>query len=552
MRNLPTSIDSGAHEMILRPDATLTPHERRLRELGRLLPVGLDAIQRAALERDAKFDIRSREFLGRVTEILPLLHFCRVHGASGLRMSRVLRYFFQEYLNRMRLGPDLMPLSFNVVEAFFRFRPEYMIFDLRYEKEHLLGVSDFFDWYSSAATGKLVLDPGLLKDVMLDDVIYSYDLIGMPSEFWLSTPDSKLAILGVSMIRHKDELSLILSAGENPPCGGEFKLGAPTPGKEAVTPDPLLSSEDRLVPGLPEYSHVMCLTRVYLDTRRYDVRYVLRDTGKSFVVLTDDRVGFSGARASSNLFETVKRQLPRYDDLFSALASLIYLPACFVARQKDLVTTQFATELNRKKQTKRARSAAKVLGSDALVFQRSVECLTSEPLESQSVAENFEPPMLQSAAGGYWRELGPFEFGEDPEGHPVVGKTWVETTETWCTHDPASFLIHSRKPSQGGVAPGIVYVMRSPAHEIDLYKIGLTTRDAVNRAQELGGSTAVPLPFGVLATWPVRDCKTIEKRIHQTLAPYRVSKRREFFRVSLAKIISAVDGIIRQYDAEQN
>src|SRR5947208_3105385 len=130
MPKLPTSVDSGAHEMILRPAATApTPHERRLRELGRLLPVGLDAIQRTALERDAKFDIRSGEFLRRVREILPLLHFCRVHGASGLRMSRVLRHFFQEYLNRMRLGPELMPLSFNVVEAFFRFRPEYMIFD---------------------------------------------------------------------------------------------------------------------------------------------------------------------------------------------------------------------------------------------------------------------------------------------------------------------------------------------------------------------------------------------------------------------------------------
>ena len=89
-----------------------------------------------------------------------------------------------------------------------------MIFDLREEEEHLLGAYDFFNWYT--AEGRtLTKDLGILKDLLREGVVYSYDMIDAPSDSLVSTEDSQLALLGISVVRHQDELSVILLAGEN-------------------------------------------------------------------------------------------------------------------------------------------------------------------------------------------------------------------------------------------------------------------------------------------------------------------------------------------------
>jgi hypothetical protein len=325
----------------------LTPHERRMHEAACYLPVGLDSVQLAALERRGNADVATRERVRRTQQAVPRLVFCRCNGGSGLGMSQLLRHFFLEYVSRMmKYGFDQMPSSFNVLEAFFQFSQEYGLFDLRREEEHLLRAYDFFNWYTSSA-GALVEDPGLLKNVMQDGIVYSYDLIGMPGDFWLSTDDSTVAILGVSLIRHKDELSVMLDTGENPPHPSDTEIlndvVAP-PGKEKLVPDSTLRPADRLVSGLPEYARVVLLTRIYLDSRCYDVRYVLRDLGKSYEVLTDDLVALRDLDEQQTWRQALVQRLHRYDDIFSALTALIYLPAYFVARQQQATTTQFATE----------------------------------------------------------------------------------------------------------------------------------------------------------------------------------------------------------------
>src|SRR5207245_2640349 len=92
--------------------------------------------------------------------------------------------------------------------------------------------------------------------------------------------------------------------------------------------------------------------------------------------------------------------------------------------------------------------------------------------------------------------------------------------------------------------PGVVYVIRSPAHDKDVYKIGLTRRNPAERAAEIGAATGVPLPFGVLANWTVRDCGSVEKKVHARLRQFRLSKRREFFRADLGDIVTAVQAVV--------
>jgi hypothetical protein len=86
--------------------------------------------------------------------------------------------------------------------------------------------------------------------------------------------------------------------------------------------------------------------------------------------------------------------------------------------------------------------------------------------------------------------------------------------------------------------------MRSPCHEKDIYKIGLTRTSADRRAEELSRPTGTPLPFGVLAQWEVGNCRGVEAEVHRHLARFRLNRRREFFMVSLSLIVATVERAI--------
>jgi hypothetical protein len=163
---------------------------------------------------------------------------------------------------------------------------------------------------------------------------------------------------------------------------------------------------------------------------------------------------------------------------------------------------------------------------------------------NDEVQRRITPPDMQFKHDGYWKAIGPLEIGEDMNRNPTIGRTWVSRHELWSARSPQSFLLHRGKTDQNGPDPGVIYVQRSPAHEIDVYKVGLTRRSAEVRAAELSSATGVPLPFGILAKWDVGDCGQAEKEIHERLAAYRINPRREFFRVELAIICQVIGDIV--------
>jgi hypothetical protein len=120
----------------------------------------------------------------------------------------------------------------------------------------------------------------------------------------------------------------------------------------------------------------------------------------------------------------------------------------------------------------------------------------------------------------------------------------VRRTENWSATKPQAFLLARPAPPVTGPDPGFVYVMRSDAHALDVYKIGLTRRTSDERARELSYATAAPLPFGVLTHWEVGDCAGIEAEIHRRLEAYRINERREFFRLPLRSIISVINAVV--------
>ena len=89
-----------------------------------------------------------------------------------------------------------------------------------------------------------------------------------------------------------------------------------------------------------------------------------------------------------------------------------------------------------------------------------------------------------------------------------------------------------------GPMPGRVYVLTSQAMP-DMVKIGYTQGSVEKRARELS-STGVPVPFVVRFIRKTGDCRTLEGRVHSYLKRYRVSKKKEFFKVSVKDAVLAI------------
>lgn len=90
-------------------------------------------------------------------------------------------------------------------------------------------------------------------------------------------------------------------------------------------------------------------------------------------------------------------------------------------------------------------------------------------------------------------------------------------------------------------AVGFIYAFTSPAHEKDLYKIGATTLQPMERARQLSASTAAPSPFCVAYSKHVAFPFQAEASMHRTLNTYRTHDAREFFRVPLHVVIAEFD-----------
>jgi T5orf172 domain len=533
-----------------------SPHDKRMARMARVVPRSIkDPLLKAYIEHQAEMDLRFRSEWPELTKQLHALNTVTKRGGSGFRMAKALRDFYQEFTNRLPHGQRAMPSSFNVAEAFLSYSTAPPGFQLREEREHLLRLYEYLNWYT-AEQGTLSKDPAVLESLTSEGNIYSYDTLGALEDFKLATPDSTVAILGLSMIRFQHELSLLLVAGENPPFppNGDWNLEESVifRGKEWLRPDPSLTTESRIVPGLDGFGQVILLARIDLQFRRFVVRYALLDLGANYLVLTDDPTGLADMEDKAERLHSMKLELRRYDDLFSSMAALIYLPAFFVTRRDGVEDLGFVTELFTDRNSTEIHQAVRLLGAGRVPFSRVVHCLASDVPSSDQIDHVIAAPDLQWCSGGYWKPLPPGEVGQDGCGNSIIGRTWVETHESWSSRGPRSLLLRKGATEINGPDPGFIYIIRSPSHAQDVYKIGLTRRTPSARAKEVGSATGVPLPFGVLAQWEVGDCGSAEARIHQRLAPYRLSRRREFFRAGISIIVAVIESSVALNDGHRS
>ena len=83
---------------------------------------------------------------------------------------------------------------------------------------------------------------------------------------------------------------------------------------------------------------------------------------------------------------------------------------------------------------------------------------------------------------------------------------------------------------------GFIYIMSNPAHP-GLLKIGQTGRDPEIRRKALS-STGVPQEFVIEYQALSSDYEELEKKIHRKLSDVRLSKGKEFFKISVPEAIN--------------
>jgi len=75
----------------------------------------------------------------------------------------------------------------------------------------------------------------------------------------------------------------------------------------------------------------------------------------------------------------------------------------------------------------------------------------------------------------------------------------------------------------------------------DIYKVGVSTNDPIERARQLSASSGVAYPYTVAYQRLVDSPFKVEAALHRMLDQYRLNDSREFFRVRLHKIIELAE-----------
>ncbi len=85
----------------------------------------------------------------------------------------------------------------------------------------------------------------------------------------------------------------------------------------------------------------------------------------------------------------------------------------------------------------------------------------------------------------------------------------------------------------------IIYILTNEAMS-GYVKIGKTSTSLEQRVKELSASTSVPLPFTCFYACTVKDSAFVERQLHDAFDNHRVNPRREFFKISPERIVSAL------------
>jgi len=519
----------------------MSKHIKRMQSLGAYNVVS-KTMPKSYLE-NLKNDPEFKRKLSKIWKRTKATLDAQVKNGVKFGIEETLRYFLIEYNGRnFKHGLDSMPSSFNVMEAFFMHRPDLACFLLHDEKDYIFSMLEFIDFITNPENKTDIND---ILRYMEEGVIYSYSTCNNIEDYIFSTDSNKeFVVSGSSMMRHGTEINMIMLAGEKADLDKETKelhfledLKVPQ-GRENIKADPYWKREAVPLDGNKDFWQSLVLTRFDLSDATQDVRYVMKDCGNGYIIVSDDINTFiepSGnfIDSTGEILKTSLERLKTYEPLFEVCKTLLLLPSYFWFYGDYIETEIHHTELFKEINKVSWRTKKKFLTPKEMIGQRVVSVLHRELTNSPS-SISYTGPEIEIERSGFWKKLPTYKVGKDKKGRDIHGRTWVDKTLSWVEKVMPSPIITGTNTKleniPDGPNKGYIYVMRSASDKGEIYKIGLTQRSTEIRASEVSRGTGVPTSYLIVQDWEVADCVLAEKIIHNELEEYRINEKREFFR----------------------
>jgi hypothetical protein len=461
-----------------------------------------------------------------------------------------------EYNSRvMQFGLRAMPSSFNGLEAFLTYLPPLIGFRLGDEQDHEFSWTHFVDWIT-ASTTELQLQETF--EDMPSDLILNYSNSESAGALPFASPSGPaFGPKAFSMIRHGSEVTVAFTGGQTVDWEKVTKEIRRSNKSKSTSYKPYLEpidtpTEPVELAGTPGFWRTIAAVRYDLEDHTQEARYVLRDVGNSYIVITDDfsvlmdERGEFLAEELHKVAEQSTRELATYSALFELCSIALHLPAYFRAHEDEVRIERRETDFRKQFSTRENSDLKKLVPPSTRLAYRSVSVVSAPAAPLPIPTREILGAEFKVETTGFWKRLDPDVKGADKHGNEILGKTWVTKRLVWLETDPTS-SIKSREPAlPEGPDPGWLYVMRSAAHPPSVFKVGLTRRETNTRARELS-RTGSPDHLLVVTEWPVSDCATVERAIHDELAPFRVTPAREFFDIPLQDLVGVVNRVIDRH-----
>lgn len=472
----------------------------------------------------------------------------------GFIQDKELRFFHAEFNERTwKYGFGAMPSAFNILEGFFKWNPDLFFFELYEEVEHLLSFYDFIDFVTSNKCSNSI---DYFIENVENELIYSYNILNDVKDISFSTKDSKEYVIGgVSFIRLENEVFMLLVAGEIGDIE-EFSKNLPELDSGKKIKSYINPAEGRKREAIKLFDRkdiwkVNIYIRIDINKKTIDSRYIQKDIGSGFWTFTDDYGMLERTiKDKDTLQKLIKEQseeIINYAAIFEVAYNCLHLPEYFDFYDDQILPEVHPTDLFgetiRKAFTKikpEYNSHYFFKTKDVWVLDRSIN-----PAVGKSVLKQTE---LKITKDGYWQYLEPGKVGTDKNGNAIHSRTWVEKTLTWRESIPEQQEVKITIPNTVSQNNGFIYILRNATHELDLFKIGLTTKTVEERARQLSG-TSSPDKFAIINRWQVNDCVLAEKLIHERLDAYRINPAREFFKIPLEEAIKIISPIISEINS---
>ncbi|WP_245910925.1 hypothetical protein [Nonlabens arenilitoris] len=274
----------------------------------------------------------------------------------GLNMDFEIRHFLKEFNHRSwTYGHRKMPIMFNVMEAFFDLDKTVNSWKLLEEEDYLISFYDFLDFYTSR---DFEFNINFIKGNFEEDLIYNYNVGSEINEITFKTEEgSEFVIAGVSILRRGDEVTMLFLTGEIIDTEQKTKELVPLPksripGKENIKPAEERKREAVRLNDNQNLWKVLIACRLDLETETLDARYVAKDEGNSFSILTDDITGFvkNGEWTSKDFqeaFQNMLSEVEGYSSIFELAKAVLYLPYYFNTFEDDIEEEEHETLLKK-------------------------------------------------------------------------------------------------------------------------------------------------------------------------------------------------------------